>query len=47
MIFDDQEFLKLKSEVIELQSTLKSKEKLIDFLSSRLEKVKSTTQGFI
>lgn len=44
---DDQEAHKLKQEVTDLHQKMHAKEKLIDFLTARLEKVRNETKSFI
>ena len=46
-VVDDLEQQRLKSELSELQSAIQAKDKTIEFLITRLEKVKSSTQVFI
>ena len=45
--FEDAESQKIKSELIELNQVLQAKDKVIEFLSSRLEKVRNQSQTFI
>ena len=45
--FEDAESQKIKSELIELNQVLQAKDKVIEFLSSRLEKERNKSQTFI
>lgn len=46
-VVDDEEFIKIKQEYAESQALLIAKDRTIDYLTQRLEKVRSGTQSLI